>query len=184
MAEMLPLSFRKAEERDCPDIVRLVNLAYRGELSKQGWTTEADLLAGQRTDGDEALDLLRAKNSLFLLALRGRALLASLHLQRVEGYAYLGMFAVDPRWQGVGIGKCCLQRAENLVREEWGVSVMRMVVITLREELIVFYARRGYQRTGELRPFPRSPRFGIPQVAGLQMEVLEKRLGPLFPSPL
>src|SRR3954470_13668491 len=35
---------------ELPDIVRLVNAAYRGDGAKAGWTHEADYIAGQRID--------------------------------------------------------------------------------------------------------------------------------------
>src|SRR4051794_13241714 len=42
--------FREAGPADLGAIVALVESAYRGESSRAGWTTEADLLDGQRTD--------------------------------------------------------------------------------------------------------------------------------------
>ena len=41
---------RPATPADVPALVALVNSAYRGESSRAGWTTEADLLDGQRVD--------------------------------------------------------------------------------------------------------------------------------------
>lgn len=172
-----PLSFRPATKEDAPAIVRLVNSAYRGESSKIGWTTEADLLGGQRTDEEEVLGLIETEGSLILLAFSGPTIVGSVHLQKTGSAAYLGMFAIDPRAQGGGIGKRFLETAERLVEEKWGSDRVVMTVISVRHDVIAYYERRGYRRTGEMKPFPQGPRYGIPKVAELRLEVLEKKLG-------
>ena len=174
--EQAPLTFRRAGAADVDRIVALVNSAYRGESSRQGWTTEADLLDGQRTHHNEVLRLIAAENSLILLGFRGAELVGCVHLEKVGDSAYFGMFAIRPGLQGQGIGKQVMRMAEDLARREWGVDKMLMTVITLRPELIAFYERREYRRTGELRPFPEMPELGSPRVAGLQLEVLAKTL--------
>ena len=176
---MCQLCFRLATKHDADLLANLVNAAYRGETSRIGWTTEADLLGGQRTDRDEILSLLDAEGSIILLGMQGSNIIASLHLQQDGSHAHLGMFAIQPGLQGAGVGKRCLQQAENLVQQLWGVTTMQMAVITLRLELIAYYERRGYRNTGLLQPFPTSPRFGIPRVAGLQLTLLEKSLSTL-----
>ena len=44
-----PLQFRHATHADIDSLVALIESAYRGDVSKQGWTTEADMLGGRRT---------------------------------------------------------------------------------------------------------------------------------------
>lgn len=176
LPDALALTFRKAGSEDIDTIVRLVNAAYRGDSSRLGWTTEADLLGGQRTDAEEVAGLVAAPGSCVLLAVRGGVAAGSVHLRRAGMHAWLGMFAIHPTLQGGGIGKRLMGAAEALAGDDWGAGAMRMSVITLRHELIAFYQRRGYLRTGELLPFPTSHRFGIPRVTGLQLEVLEKPL--------
>jgi ribosomal protein S18 acetylase RimI-like enzyme len=171
------LSFRKAGIDDVDRIVELVNSAYRGESSRVGWTTEAYLLGGQRTDRDEILGLIEASDSVILLCLQEDRIVGSVHLRKEGQGAYLGMLVVKPILQGAGLGKRIMAEAERRVQQEWGADRMRMTVITLRHELIAFYERRGYRRTGQRLPFPESPRFGIPQVDNLELEVLEKMLG-------
>jgi ribosomal protein S18 acetylase RimI-like enzyme len=171
------LSFREAGIDDVDRIVELVNSAYRGESSRVGWTTEAYLLGGQRTDRDEILGLVEATDSMILLCLQENRIVGSVHLRKERRGAYLGMLVVKPILQGAGLGKRIMAEAERRVQQEWGVDRMRMTVITLRHELIAFYERRGYRRTGQRLPFPESPRFGIPQVDNLELEVLEKTLG-------
>ncbi|GBG15061.1 GCN5 family acetyltransferase [Novimethylophilus kurashikiensis] len=170
------LDFRIAQPADVPNIVSLVNSAYRGDSSRKGWTTEADLLDGQRTDREEINSILADPNSVFFLGESNGELIASAHLQKAGDQAHFGMFAVKPGLQNGGIGKRFMQAAEGFVRSSWQCSSLTMSVITLRLSLIAFYERRGFRRTGEIKPFPQSEKFGIPKVSGLQLEVLEKPL--------
>lgn len=88
------------------------------------------------------------------------------------------MFAVRPELQGGGLGKVIIAEAERTAQETWGAREMRMTVIRQRSELIAWYERRGYRRTGQLTPFPYGDeRFGIPQRADLEFELLVKPLG-------
>jgi ribosomal protein S18 acetylase RimI-like enzyme len=170
------LRFRKATAADIDCVVALVNSAYRGESSKRGWTTEADFLGGQRTDAEEIARLIETPGSMIVLCYRDDNLIGSVHLERAERGAYLGMFTIAPTLQGQGTGKRFMREAERIVREEWGAQEMMMLVITLRTELIAFYERRGYRRTGIFKEFPNDIRYGIPKVRGLQFELLEKSL--------
>jgi GNAT superfamily N-acetyltransferase len=173
---MSQLSFRPAQPEETTLIVKLVNSAYRGESSKAGWTTEADLLDGQRTDEQEIQSLLLDENSMILLCLQDDEIIGSVNLQRKGDNAYLGMFVVRPTLQGAGVGKQFIQASEDFVRREWGSKKMTMSVITLREELIAYYERRGYRRTGELLPFPDNIANGIQKVENLEFEILAKDL--------
>lgn len=170
-------TFRSATAVDIPAIVALVESAYRGELSREGWTTETDLLGGRRTGPDDIEAILARPRSRLLLAEGDGALLACAHVAVEDGAGYFGMFSVDPRRQAGGIGKAVLAEAERIVRDEWRCPAMRMSVIDIRESLIAFYERRGYRRTGVLKPFPYGDeRFGIPKRADLRFEILEKLL--------
>ncbi|TXT21830.1 MAG: GCN5-related N-acetyltransferase [Gallionellaceae bacterium] len=176
------LTFRRAVAADVEGIVALVNSAYRGESSRAGWTTEADLLDGQRTDTEEISRLLGAGDSVILLCLLGGEIAGSVHLEKAGATtAYMGMLVIRPMLQGRGIGKWLMETAERFARTGWGASRMQMQVISLRHELIAYYRRRGYRPTGGIRPFPATdPKFGLPRVGGLMFEVLEK---PLLPPP-
>ena len=171
------LTFRSATPADIPALVELVTSAYRGDASRQGWTTEADLLEGQRIDPEVLQqDLLRPRSQV-LLALSGERLLACVHVADEDGAGYLGMFSVRPDAQGSGVGKQLMIEAERYARDELGMPVMRMTVIDVREELIAFYERRGYLRTGIKKPFPYGDeRYGVPKRDDLRFEVLEKPL--------
>ena len=171
------LRFRAATPEDTGAVVALVESAYRGEASRAGWTTEADLLDGRRTGADEIADVLADPCSRLLLAERDGALLACAHLKRHPGHAYFGMFAVRPGAQGAGTGGSVLAEAERIARDEWQCAELRMTVIVQRSELIAWYQRRGYRRTGERLPFPYGDeRFGRPRRDDLAFEVLVKRL--------
>ncbi|MFT3763405.1 MAG: GNAT family N-acetyltransferase [Pseudoxanthomonas sp.] len=170
-------TYRTATAADIPAIVALVTSAYRGDASRAGWTTEADLLDGQRIDPDVLRQDIARPHSRVMLAERGNELVACAHVAIDGDAGYFGMFAVAPGLQGGGLGKALLAEAERIVREEWKLPAMRMTVIDARDELIAFYERRGYARTGIVKPFPYGDaRFGIPKRADLRFEVLEKAL--------
>lgn len=171
------LAFRAAVPEDIPALVDLVTSAYRGERSRRGWTTEADLLDGNRIVPEvlEA-DLARLRSKV-LVAEQDGEMVACAHVCDDAGVGYFGMFAVRPELQNAGLGRAVLAEAERVAREEWGLSLMRMSVIDLREELIAWYERRGYRRTGVKKPFPATdPRFGLPRRSDLRFEILEKTL--------
>lgn len=175
--EMITMAFRTADEPDIPAIVELVESAYRGEASRAGWTTEADLLHGQRTDPRAVAEVIADPHGRMLLAEQDGELVACCHLEDREGHAYFGMFAVRPTQQGGGVGKAVLAEAERVAREEWHAAEMHMTVISQRDDLIAWYERRGYERTGKAIPFPYGDeRFGIPQRDDLEFELLVKRL--------
>ena len=172
------IAFRAATEADIPAVIKLVTSAYRGPESRQGWTTEADILDGPRIHPDIlAADISRPRSMVLLGERDGDGLLACAHIAAEDDACYFGMFAVRPAQQGGGAGKAILAEAERIAREQWGLGCMRMAVIDLRESLIAFYLRRGYARTGIHRPFPYGDeRFGIPLRADLRLELLEKPL--------
>ena len=172
------LSYRHATVTDVAAIVRLVESAYRGEASRAGWTTEADLLDGQRTDATAVAEMLNAPQSTVLLAEDGGQLVGCCRLERRPGAeAYFGMFSVQPLQQGEGVGRQLLAEAERIARDDWAATTMIMTVIAQRAELIAWYERRGYRRTGETEPFPYgNARYGIPRRPDLVFAVLAKPL--------
>ncbi len=163
-----------ATPADVPALNRLVNSAYRGESSKQGWTTEADLLDGVRTTEQDLLALL-AKPAVTILKLTlGDQLKGCVFLEKQGDDLYLGMLTVDPVSQARGIGRMLIHAAEHHAVSQ-SCSAVVMTVITVRHELIAWYERRGYQRTGIIKPFPDTPSVGAPKQV-LSFEVLKKVL--------
>ncbi|MFI6051843.1 GNAT family N-acetyltransferase [Streptomyces violascens] len=172
------LSYRDATEADVETLVPLIESAYRGDSSRAGWTTEADILQGQRTDPEGVRAVITSPGSKLLAVERDGVLVACCQLEHRGDAAYFGMFAVSPALQGAGLGKQIIAEAERTVRAEWGVREMHMTVISVRDELIAFYVRRGYRRTGRMTPFPYGDeRFGLPQRGDLEFELLVKELG-------
>ncbi|MFF3590608.1 GNAT family N-acetyltransferase [Streptomyces sp. NPDC002387] len=171
------LTFRDATDADVDTLVALIESAYRGDSSRAGWTTEADILEGQRTDPEGVLEVVKSPDSRLLTVERDGAVVACCQLEHRGDSAYFGMFAVSPALQGAGLGKVIIAEAERAARAAWGVTQMQMTVISVREDLIAWYERRGYRRTGQMSPFPYGDeRFGVPQRDDLQFELLVKPL--------
>lgn len=185
MNEAAPLAVRVATTADAPALEQLVNSAYRGDSSKAGWTTEADLLGGQRVDV-EGLRALIARapagsrldgSAVVLVHEDANGLMACVELEPSGTRCYLGMLTIRPTAQAGGLGRRLLAAAERYASQQFGTREMHMTVIVQRTELIAWYERRGYRRTGERKPFPYGdPRFGLPQRPDLEFEVLSRTL--------
>lgn len=169
---------RPATLADIKPLVALIDLAYRGEGSRVGWTTEADLLDGQRTDADNVREAISNAESRVLVADEEGEIVGCCHIQRLhDGRAYFGMFAVRPNLQGRGRGRALVDEAERIARDEWRSSHMTMDVIKQRGELIAWYERLGYSATGGVKPFPYGQaRFGITKRDDLEFVQLAKGL--------
>ena len=168
--------FFPATGQDAAAVAAFINSAYRGESSRAGWTTEADRLGGQRTDAGAVSELIEKPDSTILVCRDGEGLLGTIHIEREGDLARFGMLAVRPARQGRGTGKRLVGAAERFAVDAWNAGHAEMAVLTFRLELIAFYGRLGYARTGRCHDFPQDPRFGIPKVSGLRFEILEKRL--------
>ncbi|UYL08609.1 GNAT family N-acetyltransferase [Bdellovibrio sp. SKB1291214] len=172
------IEFTQADESHVEELVELINSAYRGESSKQGWTTEADLLGGQRADEEGISEIIERDNSVILIAEDDDTgqLLGCVHLENHGGKCYVGMLTVDPTLQGQGIGKMLLEESEAFA-QFWGCTHLYMTVISVRTELVKFYEKQGFKLTGEKKPFPYGDeRFGIPKVQNLEFVVMERKL--------
>lgn len=171
--------FRIALHEDIPAIAQLVQSAYRGEASRAGWTTEADLIEGQRIDATMLAEVMARPGSVVLLAETDR-LVGCCELSahdRLSATAYFGMFAVDPTMQSMGIGRSLMDEAERYAREEMGAERMHLVTIHLRTEMIELYERRGFTLTGDTHPFPYGDeRYGRPRRDDLHLVAMEKVL--------
>ena len=169
---------RTASPADIPALIDLVHSAYRGDRARGGWTHEADLLEGQRTDAEALTAIIADPTQRILLAEDGDGLAGCVQISdKGEGTAYLGLLSIAPERQARGLGRLLIEAAEAQARRDFGARSMEMTVIRQREELVAYYERRGYVRTGEERPFPLDdPRFGIPKRRDLSFVVLTKRL--------
>ncbi|QDY75516.1 GNAT family N-acetyltransferase [Streptomyces qinzhouensis] len=172
------LTYRDATDADVPALVVLVQSAYRGDGGERGWTTESHLIGGRRIDEAGIRAVMTADDSRMIAVTGdGGEVVACFQLERRGDRAYFGLFAVRPGLQGNGLGRRVITEAEQLAAEGWGTTVMEMTVISVREDLIAWYERRGYRRTGSLSPFPYgSERHGRPKRDDLVFEQLVKNL--------
>jgi ribosomal protein S18 acetylase RimI-like enzyme len=148
----MPISI--ASTADIPALVQLLNSAYRGEASKKGWTTEADMISGELRSNEEQLTkLMKKPGSVFLKSTNEKnEIEGCVYLDKREGKLYLGMLSVSPALQARGTGKQLMEAAERHATQEGYPSIF-MRVISIRPELIAWYERKGYYRTGEVQPF-------------------------------
>lgn len=172
------MTFRRATIDDARPVLALVEGAYRGESARKGWSHEADLLDGQRTDID-ALRAIVSDPAKALLILEEEGVLRGCVAveNKGAGRTYLGMLTVRPDLQAAGLGRELLWEAERFAVATFRARVMEMTVIEQRAPLIAWYERRGYRNTGRMEPFPMEDRrFGVPKVRALRFVVLEKEL--------
>jgi ribosomal protein S18 acetylase RimI-like enzyme len=157
------MNISKATFTDIPQLVILINSAYRGEHSKKGWTTEADILGGLRTDADSLEKMMDKQGAVILkFCNKENVLQGCVYLEKKENSMYLGMLTVSPLEQAKGIGKKLLFAAEKYACDQ-KCSIVEMTVISIRHELIAWYQKHGYYRTGETKLFPSDEKFGIPK---------------------
>jgi GNAT superfamily N-acetyltransferase len=165
----------KANINDVPELNKLVNNAYRGETSKQGWTTEADILDGSRIDEGTLTGYFGTPNVIILKNTdENGTITACVYLEVRAPKLYVGMFSVLPHLQNKGIGRDLLQAAEAFAKQ-FNCNTLMMTVISARHELISWYERRGYKATGEIEPFHHDTKFGIPR-QHIELIVMEKSI--------
>lgn len=167
----MPVS--KASLADVSELNILVNSAYRGEESKKGWTTEADMISGIRIDEAMLTEYFNNESVAILKYTDENGLITGCVYLEVKGpKLYLGMFSVSPLLQGKGVGRTLLEAAEAYARQ-FDCHTITMTVISTRKELISWYERRGYSLTGEIQPFHDHGRFGEPKQV-IELVVMEK----------
>ena len=172
------LNFYKAELIDAEAVAQLINTAYRGETSRKGWTTEADILDGLRTTTTEIGKIIKRNNAHMLIGVLNDEIVATICCEWQElafkDTAHFGMIAVKPSLQNKGYGKKIIQAAEGISLREWRVVGFHMAVISIRYELIAFYERIGYKSTGEFVEFPVKSDLWQPKVEGLNLQYMAK----------
>lgn len=175
---MTELMIRDAVASDIPALHALIESAYRGEASRAGWTTEADLLDGQRTDAEDLASILSDPDQGVLTAWDGDTLVGCILIARREaGVGYFGMLSVRPKLQNAGLGRRLVATAEHTMAARFAAQRVRISVIPQRVALIAWYQRLGYTATGETLPFPYGDtRFGLPKRDDLSFIVMERHL--------
>jgi GNAT superfamily N-acetyltransferase len=174
----MTVHIRAATLADISSLLDLVHSAYRGDSARAGWTHEADMLGGQRTDAAALTEIIGDPAQRILLAEDQTGFIGCVQISDQGGAkAYLGLLSTTPERQAQGLGRRLIEAAEDYARREFGARIMEMTVIRQRAELVAYYERRGYVRTGEERPFPLDDaRFGIPRRRDLSFVVLAKSL--------
>ena len=166
----------RATTDDIPQLLPLVNSAYRGESAKKGWTHEADLIEGdRRTDENSLMLLLQNPAAVILKYVIQDVIMGCVYLEKQGDLLYLGMLSVSPDAQAQGIGKKLMHAAESHAHR-LGCTSIEMSVISVRHELISWYERNGYHLTGRTKPFHNDGRFGKPRQP-IEFVVMEKKLG-------
>lgn len=160
-----------AVSTDVKSIFTLVNDAYRGDV---GWTRETHLISGNRVTMDDIESIMANPTAHLLIAKNRQQIIGCICIQHTDDAAYIGMFAVHPTYQAKGLGKSILRLAEEFASTQLGVKKYIMVVVSQRIELITYYERRGYLRTGSVEEYPLHLNVGVPVVNGLTVEYLEK----------
>lgn len=175
---MTELVIRDAGPGDIPALHALIESAYRGESSRAGWTTEADLLTGQRTDPDELAEIVADPEQAMLTAWDGEDLLACIRIQRQpDGAGYFGMLSVSPTRQASGLGRRMVAAAEDAMAQRFGARLIRISVFPQRDTLIAWYERLGYADTGRTLAFDYGNlRLGTALRDDLYFVVMEKAL--------
>ena len=170
----MSIDCRIATESDANDIATLVNRAYRPIASARGWTHEAHLVAGDRISPEQVRALLHARPVILVLC-RDSIIVACVHVHGDAFAVWIGLLATEPSLQSRGLGKRMLQHAEDFAVGHFKAIVVRMTVLVARTELIAFYERRGYVRTGQTGDYPVAEGIGQPLAEGLKFEVLAKQ---------
>jgi ribosomal protein S18 acetylase RimI-like enzyme len=169
--------FRLARPADAGTIVAIINRASNGDGGTAGWTDERAIWEGDRTSEAEILALLAAPQSMFVLCLQAGQVAGCAYVRKNGNAAYMGMLAVRPLLQGVGVGKLLIGEAERIGREVLGCKLMTIGVATHhRPDVAAFYERRGYARTGRIKPFEGSQARRVKKAPDLRAEWMEKNL--------
>lgn len=158
------LSTRLATVADAAAICDLANAAYRGTTGERGWTSEADLVAGNRTDVRAVEEAITRPRSAILLALESAQIVACVQVAQEGTDGHIGLLAVSPVQQGHGTGSWLLARAEDYVWRMFGAQRAVLAVIHQRPALRAFYERRGYRRVGASSPYPIGLKVGVPKL--------------------
>lgn len=180
------MELRTATEDDVDAIVALVAHAYRGTGGEPGWTTEAHLFTGPRADAALVRETMRSPANTLIVAEESGSIVGCCTVtdqgETDQGRtdqgrtAYFGLFAVSPNVQGAGLGKALLAEAERVARETLGATAMIMTVISTRDDLLAWYERRGYRRTGEITPFPSEHAVFLRPGVAVELATLAKQL--------
>jgi ribosomal protein S18 acetylase RimI-like enzyme len=168
--------YRIATAKDVPELVDLINNAYRPKGAEAGWTHESELIEGERINPQQLAELLEREGSTVLLGLSKAEIVACVNVNEEAGASYIAMLTVRPSYQNYGLGKEMLQLAEEYAENQYESLVFNLFVISERKELFDFYLRRGYEPTEVTSDYPANAGVGNPKISGLKLVLLTKTL--------
>jgi hypothetical protein len=171
---------KTASSADAEAITALVNSVYRGENAKKGWTTEADFLEGIRITSEKVNEIIARDTDIIINAVLNAEVIGCVHLENKGAYTLLGMLSVDVNHQDKGLGKMLINECERYTKEIYGLSEIRMKVISRRTELIDYYKRRNYVITGEREEFGKGGDTFGETGEKLYFEIMSKKLDRIF----
>ncbi|KAL7628387.1 hypothetical protein AAE478_002589 [Parahypoxylon ruwenzoriense] len=172
------LQFRIATLDDAACLQELVQSAFRSEDSRPNWTADMDLSSRFRVDVEKVIAQISKPDGAILIATDSSGIpIASVEIsKRGADLVRLSMLAVDHRRQRGGIGRRLLAYTEDYSRRTWGVKKAGLNALSTRQELILWYLRCGYRKTGELTPFPSDRNDGLTLPEDMCFVELEKDL--------
>ncbi|SFE07229.1 Ribosomal protein S18 acetylase RimI [Chitinophaga sp. CF118] len=167
------MTIEKISLTDVTELTDLINSAYRGEDSRKGWTSEGHLLEGTRINEQMLIEYLDKKDVTILkLTDESNRIIGTVYLELKGSKLYLGMLSVLPNVQNKRVGRVLLEEAENFAKQHH-CTVITITVISARVELINWYERRGFIKSGQLQPFPVNADIGTPKEP-LELVEMEK----------
>ena len=148
------ITMRRAQESDIAALETLVNLAYRGGEATVAWKNENHLVTGARVVPEELKDAICLDNSaVFVASTTDGDLIGCVQIEKEGDDGIIGMLSVHPKHQNIGLGRKLLNAGELVAKTEFGCTTGKMYVLCGRPELMAWYAKVGYQPTGETKPF-------------------------------
>jgi ribosomal protein S18 acetylase RimI-like enzyme len=152
-------NIRLAQTQDVDALIQLMNTAYRSNV---GWTHEQHIVAGERINQLQIQHMLESQNIQLYVLVHHQQLIACIGLTFMHNEVEIGSFAVAPNLQNSGYGKVLLEYAEQMIRQHSKIKTLSMSVLSVRHELIAYYERRGYVKTGRHFDYPINANVGIP----------------------
>lgn len=135
------LQLKVADKTDIPALRKLVNVAYK-ELSDMGLnytaTYQDEITTLERVSKGRAFIILEDKEII------GTILFSALNHKTGRKTAYVGQFAVDPRYKKMGLGSYLMDHCENLAKEE-GFEGIQLDTAIPATHLVRWYQNRGYE---------------------------------------